>query len=290
MEESEINIRAPGLAGILILLAVFSCESPPTNINGGAQDTMWIHVSETRTTGSREPVYRFIAPGNGGEYETTYTLIRPVTADMLSLNHVTGGGVFPIYSMTCVRQFDTVFQGIGAADTVLLSDTVSTIHVERETIDVASSITVDSIERCLRTRPPKFIETESLIAQLSDPFEGRWRQILINAYHFPEDSAEIQMIGAPPWVAFEWRSDWYMRSDHWMYPVCVDGDTVSLTWMVTMSDGIGAVAHRPSLVISPDSTHADSITNWKLVVRNKYGLGDTLNVTTKVQGLPHSCE
>jgi hypothetical protein len=178
---------------------------------------------------------------------------------------------------------DTTYLFIGngsAGDTVVVVDTA--FDCVFDTIFIPFS--PDSASRYLRETAPYFLNGDSLKQALDTLYSGYELKYFIHAMRLPYDSAHILALHAPGFISMGSDSNNGHNIIGWMDTYtdsfCCIGCS-SPPGFPTFPIGYG-LPITPIVIAHPDTGSIDSTYAWQLIIVNKYGNGDTLNVSTTV--------
>lgn len=291
---------------LFLLLASFAsqlyegCDNPqsPSLTMDSDKDTLFTIVVKTEIRQSSASLYRYISRKDLWStdlyvFDTVYTKEAPPSTRQIPFAEWCTEELIISITRILPANYDTLYRFI---DNPAISDTefitynfFKSIATYEDTIDCR----IDSIEAYLRDTKPCFVRKDSMAGILSTATEGYLQYIHLPVLHFRDDSAAVYLINNPPWIMLYRMSLNEGYSSCWSYPLCKNGvreESVCLNWTATkvgMADNCYD-CFKPHILFNADSMALDSVYNWQIVVNNKYGLSDTMAVSTEVVPFPDS--
>ncbi len=267
----------------LLILARCSAEKP-VSLPEKSSDTLYTTFVHHPVQNQPDTLLRIITV-NGNESDTVFSDTVPSGLTPTAFGS-SCGGLKPIY--VYLKQIDTISRLVdypNSEDTIYITDTIYQGKVYSDTTDMVIDIS---------KRKPYFFKKDSMVNILGLFTEGALQYVYLSAFHYDGDSATVKLIDNPSWVQLGWMSVNQGYGNCWFYPICENGVPVlsSCTFWISKSTARSSASSdcdRPYLTIAADSTALDSTFNWKIVITNKFGLSDTINVSSTVAPFPLSC-
>ncbi len=290
------NLIGSLLFALVVMLMHDGCVNPKSALPADSgNDTLIATVVRHGTTHYSRNLYRLISQKAGTTFDTIYSNTVPPTTTPITFgsNGNCGDLVLPTFRSIISLRIDTLYRFIdnpASQDTIFIWDSLDSSHVDYlDTINCR----IDTVEACRKNHKPYFAGKDSIAIVLSNPMEGYTQYILLQAFHFDNDSSTIKLIDNPSWAQLIFLSVSERYGDCWFYPRCVNGE-------LAFSVCIHVIAKRaeqpnfisdcvvPYMVFKADSTALDSTYHWKVVITNKYAQSDTINISSTVTPFPYS--
>lgn len=263
----------------------------PVSYRAHSSDTL--HTTFVHYPSSQGPdtLFLLLTKGSDGLYDTVFSDSAPPSTNPVALGESCGMIISIINTLPYTDTITRFVDLSDSQDTVFLYDTVFMEKVYSDTVEV----NVDSVDIHMKTHGPYFGKKDSITEILNDPTEGLTQYVYLSVFHYEGDSATVELIGNPPWVTLDWMSHSVWMSDCWFYPTCENGVEVNIPCKIAMAkksvpSKSSPDCSRPYLLIQADSTALDSTFTYQVVVSNKYGLGDTMHVSSRVKPFPMPCD
>jgi hypothetical protein len=124
---------------------------------------------------------------------------------------------------------------------------------------------------------PFVAHAESVTTMLDTLMEGHLYKIKVRVSHYEGDSTVVLLKDNPSFIDLAFRRRKESKVQDYYYEDSINWDT-----RIHIVDDQYSCGQFPELQMVVDSTHVGNTYEYSVIVRNRFGLGDTLHISSVV--------